>query len=130
MDDLPVLQVDAGLPQWRDLPTENVSQIEVVKGASSALYGSTAMNGIINIRTAYPTSKPLTKVSLSGKLFDNPRDLNNKWWTSKNMPYESNLQLAHRQKFGKLDLVAGANLYSESSFMTVNLTLLGRKLSG
>lgn len=117
MDDLPVLQVDAGLPQWRDLPTENVSQIEVVKGASSALYGSTAMNGIINIRTAYPTSKPLTKVSLSGKLFDNPRDLNNKWWTSKNMPYESNLQLAHRQKFGKLDLVAGANLYSESSFM-------------
>jgi len=32
MDDLPVLQVDAGLPQWRDLPTENIAQMEVLKG--------------------------------------------------------------------------------------------------
>ena len=75
MDELPVLQVDAGLPQWRDLPTENIAQMEVLKGAASALYGSAAMNGIINIRTAYPTSKPLTKVSLSGNYFMAPKDL-------------------------------------------------------
>jgi len=120
MDDLPVMQVDAGLPQWRDLPTENVSQIEVLKGAASALYGSAAMNGIINIRTAYPTAKPITKVSLSGKLFMNPRDPANKWWTSANQPYESNLQIAHRQKIGKLDIVAGANVYNDQSFMRGN----------
>lgn len=120
MDDLPVLQVDAGLPQWRDLPTENVSQIEVLKGAASALYGSTAMNGIINIRTAYPTSKPITKISLSGKYFMDPRDPANKWWTNSNMPYEGNLQFAHRQKIGKLDIVAGGNLYNERSFMRGN----------
>lgn len=120
MDDLPVMQVDAGLPQWRDLPTENVSQIEVLKGAASALYGSAAMNGIINIRTAYPTAKPITKVSLSGKYFMNPRDPANKWWTSSNQPYESNLQIAHRQKIGKLDLVAGANVYNDRSFMRGN----------
>ena len=117
MDELPVLQVDAGLPQWRDLPTENIAQMEVLKGAASALYGSAAMNGIINIRTAYPTSKPLTKVSLSGKYFMAPKDLNNKWWTKANNPFESNLQLAHRQKFGKLDLVAGGNLYYDQGFM-------------
>lgn len=117
MDELPVLQVDAGLPQWRDLPTENIAQMEILKGAASALYGSAAMNGIINIRTAYPTSKPLTKVSLSGKYFMAPKDLNNKWWTASTQPFESNLQLAHRQKFGKLDLVAGGNLYYDSGFM-------------
>ena len=124
MDDLPVMQVDAGLPQWRDLPTENVSQIEVLKGAASALYGSAAMNGIINIRTAYPTSKPITKVSLSGKLFMNPREdtlyPQNKWWNSSNQPYESNLQISHRQKIGRLDIVAGANLYNDRSFMRGN----------
>ena len=120
MDDLPVLQVDAGLPQWRDLPTENVSQIEVLKGAASALYGSTAMNGIINIRTSYPTAKPITKISLSGKYFMDPRDAQNKWWTNSNMPYEGNLQFAHRQKIGKLDIVAGGNLYNERSFMRGN----------
>ena len=120
MDDLPVLQVDAGLPQWRDLPTENVSQIEVLKGAASALYGSTAMNGIINIRTSYPTAKPITKISLSGKYFMDPRDPQNKWWTNSNMPYEGNMQFAHRQKIGKLDIVAGGNLYNERSFMRGN----------
>ncbi len=120
MDDLPVLQVDAGLPQWRDLPTENISQIEVLKGAASALYGSTAMNGIINIRTAYPTAKPLTKISLSGKYFGSPKDPANKWWTKNTQPYESNLQIAHRQKIGKLDIVAGGNLYNDRSFMRGN----------
>jgi iron complex outermembrane receptor protein len=120
MDDLPVLQVDAGLPQWRDLPTENISQIEVLKGAASALYGSTAMNGIINIRTAYPTAKPLTKISLSGKYFGSPKDPANKWWTNSTQPYESNLQVAHRQKIGKLDIVAGGNLYNDRSFMRGN----------
>jgi outer membrane receptor protein involved in Fe transport len=117
MDDLPVLQADAGLPQWRDLPTENIAQMEVLKGAASALYGSAAMNGIINIRTAYPTAKPYTKVSLSGKTFMAPKDPNNKWWTQETQPFESNLQFAHRQKFNKLDLVAGGNVYVDRSFM-------------
>ena len=63
MDDLPVLTADAGFPNWDFLPIENLEQIEIIKGASSALYGSSAMNGIINIRTAYPKSEPVTKVS-------------------------------------------------------------------
>ncbi|MBK7693887.1 MAG: TonB-dependent receptor plug domain-containing protein [Saprospiraceae bacterium] len=32
MDDLPILQPDAGFPNWDDLPLENVGQIEIVKG--------------------------------------------------------------------------------------------------
>ncbi len=120
MDDLPVLQVDAGLPQWRDLPTENIAQMEILKGAASALYGSAAMNGIINIRTAYPTAKPLTKISLSGKYFMSPRDPANQWWDGSTQPFESNLQVAHRQKIGKLDIVAGGNAYYDQSFMRGN----------
>jgi iron complex outermembrane receptor protein len=59
-------------------------------------------------------------VSLSGKLYLDPRDLSNKWWNGSTQPWEGNLQIAHRQKFGKLDLVAGANLFNESSFMRGN----------
>jgi iron complex outermembrane receptor protein len=50
----------------------------------------------------------------------NPKDPANKWWTSANQPYESNLQIAHRQKIGKLDIVAGANIYNDRSFMRGN----------
>ncbi len=46
VDNIPALQPDAGIPQWDDLPVENIAQVEVIKGASSALYGSSAMNGI------------------------------------------------------------------------------------
>lgn len=72
LDDLPILQADAGFPAWSTLPTENIGQIEIIKGAASALYGSSAMNGIINIRTAYPTSKPYAKFSVFGSVADNP----------------------------------------------------------
>ncbi len=39
------------------IPTDQIERIEVVKGASSALYGSEAMGGIINIITKKPTDK-------------------------------------------------------------------------
>ncbi len=117
MDDMPAMQADAGLPNWRDLPTENIQQMEVLKGAASALYGSSAMNGVINIRTALPTKKPYTKVSLFGTLYGDPKDSKNKWWTGANMPFEMGLQLAHRRKIGKFDVVLGSNLFYNQSFM-------------
>lgn len=46
------------------IPTDQIDRIEVVKGASSALYGSEAMGGIINIITKEPQKD--FKVSLGG----------------------------------------------------------------
>lgn len=122
LDDMPAMQADAGLMQWRDIPTENLAQVEILKGAASSLYGSAALNGIINMRTAYPTSKPYTSVTFFHTMYGNPRkdslgNFPNKWWTGKNAPYETGMQLAHRQKIGKLDLVAGANLFYNSSYL-------------
>ena len=74
VDDLPFMSADAGFANWRDIPVENIEQIEVLKGAASALYGSSALNGIINIRTAYAKSKPLTKFSLFQTSFAQPKD--------------------------------------------------------
>ncbi|BDS09640.1 TonB-dependent receptor [Aureispira anguillae] len=117
MDDMPAMQADAGLPNWKDLPTENIAQMEVLKGSASALYGSSAMNGVINIRTAQPTKKPFTKVSLFGTMYGDPKDAKNKWWTGKNMPFETGLQIAHRRKIGKFDVVLGSNLFYNQSYM-------------
>ena len=119
VDDIPALQPDAGLPNWDDFPVENVAQIEVLKGAASALYGSSAMNGIINIRTGFAKDKPETDVSVFGKVWDNPSDENKKWWgndtSSILLPVETGFSVCHRQKFNKLDLVLGAyGLYRDS----------------
>lgn len=47
------------------LNTENVERIEIVKGAASALYGSQAMGGVINIITK--NSRKKLEVSVGGK---------------------------------------------------------------
>ena len=51
VDDMPLISGDAGQVQWKLIATENINQVEVIKGAASALYGSSALNGIINICT-------------------------------------------------------------------------------
>ncbi|MEM6965449.1 MAG: TonB-dependent receptor [Bacteroidota bacterium] len=143
MDDIPVLQADAGLPQWSDLPVENIAQIEVVKGAASALYGSSALNGIINVRTAYATSKPVTKFSTFYTIFDDPKDLGKVWWDSlsydpdrdryekvtndfADQPREFGFSFAHRQKIKKLDLVLGGFYLNRSSYRERSFARYGR----
>lgn len=46
------------------IPIENIERIEILRGASSALYGADAMGGVINIITLIP-DKPVTKISAS-----------------------------------------------------------------
>lgn len=105
LDDIPILQADAGFPQWDDLPIELASQIEVLKGASSALYGSSALNGIINLRTTYATSTPETKFTSYATAFSQPGNAKQTWWTDRPSAYGS--FLSHKQKLGKTDLVFG-----------------------
>jgi iron complex outermembrane receptor protein len=105
LDGLPVLAGDAGRPEWNFIPVENVEQIEIIKGASSVTYGSSALSGSINIRTAYPKDKPFTKVNLSSGVYDSPSVDSAKWW--KGTANFTNLSFLHSQKFGQTDLVVG-----------------------
>ncbi|MCB9307214.1 MAG: TonB-dependent receptor [Lewinellaceae bacterium] len=119
VDDIPALQVDAGFPNWDDFPVENIAQVEVLKGAASALYGSSAMNGIINIRTGFAKDKPETGASLFGKVWGTPKDKEKKWWgtdtSSIQVPVETGFSFSHKQKFNKLDFVLGMyGLYRDS----------------
>jgi outer membrane receptor for ferrienterochelin and colicins len=54
----------AGVYGLQQLSTIDVSRIEVVKGAGSALYGSSAIAGAINIITKEPTFNPGTTLNL------------------------------------------------------------------
>ncbi len=119
VDDIPALQADAGFPNWSDFPVENIAQIEVLKGAASALYGSSAMNGIINIRTGFAKDQPETEAAVFGKTWGNPNDERRKWWGTDSsgiqQPVETGFSFCHRQKRGRFDFVLGAyGLYRDS----------------
>ncbi len=59
IDGRPMFNYAHGAIVWESLPIgfEDIDRIEVVRGPSSALYGSNAVNGVINIITAKTTSK-------------------------------------------------------------------------
>ena len=114
INDVPILQADAGYPQWVDVPVENVSQIEVVKGAASALYGSSALNGIINIRTDYAKQKPEFKAALFYTNYFSPKDKTKKWWDGQ--PFETGGSFSYKRKFGKFDLIMSGYALRDMSF--------------
>lgn len=50
-DGMPFLTGDAGEIIWEAIPVWQIDRIEIVKGAGSALYGSNAIGGVINVIT-------------------------------------------------------------------------------
>lgn len=104
VNEIPFLQVDAGFPNWNDIPIEALGQVEIVKGAASSLYGSAALNGIVNFRTAYTTAEPETRVMASYTQYLEPEDPFKKWWTDTR--YQAMASVLHKRKFKKLDLIA------------------------
>ena len=115
VDDLPVLSGDAGRPTWGFLPVENIEQIEIIKGASSVLFGSAALSGVINVRTRFPDARPLTRVSVQHGVYSTPRTNRAKYW--KGAAQQSNIRFLHSQQMGSWDVVIGGNFLGDDGFL-------------
>ncbi len=118
MDDLPILQPDAGVPYWDDLPLESIGQIEIIKGASSALYGSAAMNGIIHFRSAYPSSDPQTELQISSRIYLKPGNGKEWWGTDSTLlfPNEFYVTFSRREKLGSADYTLSTSYQQKTGF--------------
>lgn len=117
VDGIPLLTGDAGRPEWNYIPVENISQVEIIKGASSVLYGSSAINGVINVRMAYPTDTPKTVINYSAGGYSTPQRPAKNWYGS-SLPGMMNLNLLHSRTINKhLDLVIGGNFNMDQGYI-------------
>lgn len=66
VDGVPLLGPDTGDIRFDGLPMSQVDRIEVVKGPGSALYGSGALGGIVNLITRGFPSTPQTSIRVFG----------------------------------------------------------------
>jgi iron complex outermembrane receptor protein len=124
IDGLPAIAPDAGNIRWQFLPLENLSQIEIIKGASSVLYGSSALNGIINFRTAEADTIPIIRFSVSTGIFDNPKQKNWVWWNSPRM--YSDASFSYSKRFNNTEIGIGTNFLLDNGYRKLNDEKLGR----
>jgi len=115
VDDLPLLTADAGDVKWSFIPVENIEQVEIIKGASSALFGSSALNGVINFRTSYPKDTARTSVSMSSGFYDKPKRDTLVWWKNSSPTYTM-ASIIHTRQIKNLDLVIGGNAFSDECY--------------
>lgn len=115
VDEMPMISADAADIKWNYVAIENMEQVEIIKGASSALFGSSALNGAINLRTRYARDKPETQIITFTGIYDNPKNSDWAWWKRANRPnptYQATT-FAHAQKFGAFDVVMSGQLYND-----------------
>ena len=129
VDDMPLISGDAGQVQWKLIATENINQVEVIKGAASALYGSSALNGIINIRTAFPSQKQIdqdpnpgyTKVNMHMGLIDKPKRESLNWNGEKRRAFKG-IEFLQSMKINNLDLSLGGNFFKDDGYRYLEIT--------
>jgi len=119
VDGMPMISADAGDIKFNYVPIENMAQMEVLKGASSVLYGSSALNGVINMRTKYPTDVPETQVITYTGIYGNPDRESLNWWKQQHTsnPTYQGVTFSHAQKIGNFDLVMGGQLYNNDGYI-------------
>jgi iron complex outermembrane receptor protein len=115
VDDMPVLSGDASRPYWDLIPTENIDQIEVVKGCASVLSGSNALSGAIYIRTARPKLEPLTRIKVFGGSYTTPKYKEMKWWSD--FPYVAGADYFHTRMINNTDFTIGANVLLDHGYI-------------
>ncbi len=81
LDGVPLLTGDAGEIKYDVVPMYMVDRIEVLKGAGSALYGSSALGGVVNVITKRPATR-MAGVRVYSGFYDDPQYASWKWWGS------------------------------------------------
>lgn len=109
VDEMPLMSADRGEIKWPLLPVENVEQMELVKGASTVQYGSSALNGVLNVTTSYAKDTPTTKFTMFYEGMGKPPVDSFQWWKRGGKIFDNPNMLGfmflHKQKFGAVDFV-------------------------
>ena len=112
IDGNPAIAGDTGGINWDAIPVTEIESVEIVKGAGSALYGSNALSGVINVITRAPTEVPQTRARVSVGLYDEPHYPEWKW-THRRLTFDG-VDVSHSRKLGKLGfLISGGRKSSD-----------------
>lgn len=110
VDGLPVSATTASTVDTSQLSALDIEQIEVIPGAGSALYGSAAMGGVINIVTKKTPNNAGGRVSFQAGTFGSDREL------SSDVLPQRHLLAAGHVKTGPVKISASVDRRESSEF--------------
>lgn len=113
---IPIISGDAGDAKWNAVPMESASQIEILKGASSVLYGSGALNGIISVNERLPTLDGETRVKVQGGVYGSPKRESLQWWSDDCPPAFSQAEVYHGKMYKNVGYTISANGFSDQGY--------------
>ena len=125
LDGQTILSPDRGDAKWSLLPIETVGQIEILKGASSVLYGSSAMNGTIHLQSIVPTKKPLMRFNVFQSFIAPPKRRETKWWDFPLTSSGASFMRAHKVT-NNFEYVVGGSFYIQNQHYESGLEYMAR----
>jgi outer membrane cobalamin receptor len=115
LDEMPLLSADANDVRWAFMPMEILSQIEVIKGASSVLFGSGALGGAIHLRSQWPGTQPSGMLQTYVLGYDHPPSRYTDPYPGR-MPLQSGINGYYQKNSGRLDWTVGAMALTDPGF--------------
>jgi outer membrane receptor for ferrienterochelin and colicins len=115
IDGLPFYTGDTGEIVWEMIPVTELSRVEIIKGATSSLYGSAAIGGVLNCITRNISKKPLTIVNGFYGMYDRP--YYNEWdWSGERRQFNG-LTLSHSQQIEKFGFNISFTRLEDASYL-------------
>ena len=100
------------------LHPEDINRIEIIKGAASAIYGSDAIGGVVNIITNGLQQKNNHKLSVGSKWGSYNSRSNNVWWGVQKEKWK--LSVSSQQNKADGENLRGTTGYYNNSFYAAN----------
>lgn len=99
IDGMPIVSSLSTVYGLSGIPNSIIDRVEIIRGPASAIYGSEAVGGVINVITKKASNAPKFSIDI----------LSNTW-------LENNIEIANRLKFGKkIDAITGINYFNYSN---------------
>jgi len=144
LDNTPIVSPENGGILWDMMPIEELEQVEVIKGSSSSLYGSAALDGVMNMVTVNPTPQMENKLTLDYGFYGEPEDKGWDYWWHKDverkngkivdrleLPMFGGGSFVHRKQYGDFGVVFSGAYRQNQNYLqdaNYNMARLGAKI--
>ncbi|MBM2815512.1 MAG: Iron complex outer rane receptor protein [Ignavibacteria bacterium] len=118
LDGFPMLSGDLGDMKFDALPFFVSERVEIVKGAGSALYGTSAIGGVINVVTRQQKEIGETSFRAFSGFYSKP--VYPQWEFAEGYQTNSGFDIGFSKKFGKLSALLTGGYYTDKGYTLYN----------